>query len=409
MSKRTALTSLSLVLLAALAVPACTVKNVEDAVGVDSQDLECRELSVSGTVDAKFDADLRVFMEASLDLERVSGEIKVAVRDACTRIALDLGAPDTFSNLGDEDAAITNGNRTGACDVAAARIEAIMTAHASANFSAQYIRGGCRQDYEEVKKCDQQCKEVETCEPGTVEERCTPGELSAVCQGKCKAQAECKGTADLPANCMGKCESECQGECKGTCTTRDGKKTENDPNCRGKCSASCNGKCRGLCKVEAPEGIECGADIRCKGGCEATYTAPACETHCTPPKCTVSTSCWESCTSRTEAKTVCEPSRLEIYADVSVHADVQKLVTTLNANLSVLAETADVKGKIAANACERLVTAGNAVVNGTSKVDVKAYSCAGAAAKKAAVSASRLQASVSGAAAVVGTCTSHAN
>lgn len=389
-------------LLGVVGLTACTIQDVKEDLGVDEQSLKCEGFAKNGSVDARFSTHLKAFMEASVDLEKVSLEARATVKDTCTRIAVDLGETSDLS--GDDDDAL---NR--ACGAASARIEAIMSAHANANFSLQYVRGGCRQDFEEVKKCDQQCKEVETCEPGTVEERCTPGELSVECNGKCKAEATCQGTFDLAANCMGKCESECQGECKGTCTAKDGKKTENDPNCRGKCSATCNGKCRGQCKVEAAGGIECGVKVRCKGGCEAQYTAPSCETHCTPPKCMVSTSCWEACTSKVEAKTVCEPTRVELWADASVHADVQKLVTTVNANLGILVEAAEIKGKMVVDTCGRLVAAGKVVVEATSQADLEATACAGVATKKAANAAARLQVSVAGSANVVGACSKRSN
>jgi hypothetical protein len=342
---------------------------------------------------------------ASLDLEKISGDMRGSVKKACTSIALDLGAQSTFE--GDDDDTISNGDGTGACDVAAARIKAIMEANATANFSIQYTRGGCHQDFEEIKKCDQECKQVETCEPGTIEQRCTPGELSVKCNGKCKAQASCKGTVEVAANCEGSCEAECQGECLGTCVGRDGSVTENNPSCVGKCSATCRGKCTGGCKIEASAGIECGASVRCKGGCEAQYTEPVCETHCTPPKCTVSTACWDSCTSRVEAKTVCEPTRVLLTANANVHVDVQKLVTTVNANLGVLVDAAEIKGKLAVDACDRLVSAGGQVVKSTNLVDLQARSCAGVAVKKAANAAGHMHASVNGSAAVVGACASH--
>jgi hypothetical protein len=394
-------------LLAGVASIACSTKALERAVGIDQASIECEGYASGGTVDASFDAELKAFMSASLDLEQVSGDVRVAVRQACTNIAVDLGAPNNFGEIGDDDRAITNSDGTGACDVASARINAIMEVNAQANFSLQYSRGYCRQDFEEIKKCDQECKQVETCEPGKVEERCTPGELSVQCNGSCKAHASCKGTFEFAANCQGKCEAECQGECLGTCTAADGSMTENNPNCQGKCSATCTGKCTGSCQIEASAGIECGASVRCKGGCQAQYTEPSCETHCTPPKCTVSTACWESCTSRVEAKTVCEPTRVTLYANGSVHADVQALVRTVNANLGILVDAAEVKGKIAVDACERLVSAGETVVKSTNLVDIQARSCAAVAVKKAGVAAGRMHASVSGSASVVGACSSH--
>src|SRR5260221_14015813 len=78
----------------------------------------CAELQEGATIDAnvKVDARVRALMQASIDLRSVRNELRGAVSDACSKIALDLGASDTWSSFGDADDALSNGSGTGACD-----------------------------------------------------------------------------------------------------------------------------------------------------------------------------------------------------------------------------------------------------------------------------------------------------
>ncbi len=381
-----------------VAASGCTV-DVNDVVSDTQENLTCEDFSAEGKIDADLDANVKVFMEATAELKTISAELRAQTKQTCANIALDLGAEDTWSAVDDENEATKV-----ACDAAAVKVNAIINAHAEANFALVVTRGYCRQDFEQIKECDRVCKQEETCDSGSVETRCEPGQLSVVCEGKCKLSAECQGTAEVAANCMGQCESTCQGECKGTCVKPDGTKTENDPSCNGKCSAACNGKCKGLCKVEAQAGIECGANVRCKGECEGKWTEPVCETKCIPPKCTVDTHCYDSCTTRVEAKTVCEPTRVELFCNGSVSVEVQKLQATLNANLGVLIDVGDVKGKQVLAAANKLSVTGEAVANVTGKMSVKSHACAVAGAKEAVTAVGRIKVGVEGSVRVVEAC-----
>jgi len=393
--------STAVVLAMGCSVQAAT-DNVQDELGIG-----CEEWTGKGEIDARVDAQVRVYMEATRDISSASANLKVTVRDACAAVARDLGAEDTWSKLGDGDDAISNSGRTGACDVASAKIDAVMTAHASANFAIVETPGKCYRDFEAQVACESQCKAEATCQSGTCETRCEPAQLSVKCSGKCKASATCEGTASIEANCMGVCQSTCVGECKGTCTKADGSTTENDPNCNGKCSSSCNGKCRGVCKVEAEAGIECGAEVRCTGGCEGEYTEPKCVTTFTPPKCSVNQTCLDSCSAKAEANLKCEPSKIELYANVSVHADVEKLVATVNANVSKLVAAVEAEGKVIVDACDRLAAHANVTANAELKLNAKTVSCGAAAGKQATKAAQQMKTSFTAAKQVTDTCKKH--
>jgi hypothetical protein len=372
----------------------------------------CDEFQPGGEVpsDLAVDGDVRVFLQASADFSGEAVAIRDSVLTACAAVALDLGASDTWSSIEDIDARVSNGDGTGACDAAAAKVEAILV-HATevqANVAIAISRGQCHMDFEAQTACDRQCTTDTQCDPGSVETRCEPGSLRVVCDAACAADATCCGTPDLPANCMGKCESECQGECKGDCTSADGTRTTDDPNCRGKCSASCNGTCRGLCKVEAPEGVQCGANVACQAGCSGSFTAPECTTEFTPPQCTVREDCHQSCSAQVVAHSVCDPCTVKVFANVTVSADLQPLITTLEINLPPLIAAAELHGKLLFNAGQRLATSGQSLSGRVGDLDGKSLACAAAASTGCASGIGSLDVSIQASARIQGTLTTNA-
>ncbi len=402
---RRGLVAVPLFVVAPLVVQGCSAEST----GVGTSAQGCPEIA-STTIDesAAIDAKVKVFMQASVDLREVAKKVKGDVRNACASMAMDLGAQDTWSAKGDVDASISNAEGTGACDVAAAKIDAIMKTAVAANLTLVTVPGVCHTDFQAETACDTKCKTEEHCDPGTVETRCTPGELSVKCDDKCKVNGWCEGNANVAANCMGQCESTCQGQCQGTCTKADGTRTENDPNCNGKCSSTCNGVCRGKCKVTADAGVACGADVRCKGECTTTHTDPICETVYGPPTCKVDTSCHESCSASVAAKAVCEPPHVELFAIASVNADVPKLVLTINKNLPALLSAAEAQGKLALDVVGKLVVTGKAIAQSTTTLDGKSITCGAAAVKTAAEASASLSVSVSASANVTGKCRGNA-
>jgi len=392
-----------------VAAPALTLGCISTDSGITEATKGCDEFqSASSFAELQVDAKVKVFMQAAAEFRGVATDTRAAVKEACVGIATDLGADDTWSSMGDSDDAISNAQGTGACDAASTRVTAIMEAHAEANFALTVTRGACHLDFDMQTQCEARCDAEKVCDAGSVEERCEPGELSVVCQGSCTAGATCEGTMEVAANCMGQCESTCTGECKGTCTGPDGKRTENDPNCHGKCSSSCNGTCRGLCKVEAEQGLSCGASVSCKGGCEGSFTDPKCETIFTPPKCTIDQKCLDACSAMVAAHPICDPPHVELLADITVSADVAVLQTTIDAHLPKLLAIAEVQGNLVVEAGERLVASGEAVLEASGTLSGKSVSCAAVAAKASAEAALHLRVSVQGSAGVTDSCTSRA-
>jgi hypothetical protein len=335
----------------------------------------CAELHSGGNLEQlDVHPKVRQLMVASVDLNGIVTTIKNDVFQACANVASELGAPDTWNGL-EGDRAISSSEGTGACDQAAAKIEQILASAGTIELAIAVSRAQCKTSFEEQKHCDQQCSTTESCDSGTVETRCEPGSLSVVCQGSCAAQATCVGTPELPANCMGKCQSECVGQCQGACIDAKGKKTDNNPNCVGKCASSCNGTCRGLCKIEKADGLSCGANVSCQGGCTSSYTDPVCTTEFKPPECSVDRDCHELCSSRVIAHAVCEPTRVQVFLDLEAHPELQPLADTLEKNLPVLIDAAEKQGKLALSAVRRIGDAGQRLEGHVDELDGKSLAC----------------------------------
>jgi hypothetical protein len=371
----------------------------------------CSEFKPGATFDANVKVDTRVrsFMQASADLGGVAENLKAAVKTGCVGIANDLGAKDTWSAHGDADDALSNGNGTGACDAARASMVAIMNAHPTANFALVISRGECHPDFAAEAQCEAGCSAQQVCDPGTVETRCDPAELSVVCNGNCAAQGFCEGRVDADANCEGQCEAECTGHCMGECTDESGHRTDNDANCHGKCKDHCSGKCNGRCKVDVSAGVQCGTNISCKGGCTSQFAAPKCETECTPPKCMIDQACFENCRASASAKAVCEPPTVKLLADVTTGDDVVKLVATIDKNLPPLIQSAEAQGRIVVDEVQNLGTSGKAVLDASGNLDIKSVACATAAAETLAKSSASLTVSTQAGAGVTSDCSSHAH
>ena len=322
--------------------------------------------------------EVRTFMQASADLTVVGEEMGHEVLAACAGIATDLGAEDSWSDQEGLDRQIANADKTGACDVATARILDVLADAREVNATAALLvtRGECHIDFEAQAECESNC--ADECDPGTVETRCDPGDLSVECHAECDAEATCVGTDDHPANCMGACESECVGECQGTCIAADGSRTENDPNCQGKCTASCNGECRGRCKLDEP--TECGVEVHCEGGCTASYDDPVCTTECTPPECHEDEECHAACAAEAEANAVCDPTHVELFVDVDSNPTLQPLVDTLEENLPALFDAAEKRGPFVRGALERLGRSGKKLIADLGDLTGAELSCVGAAA-----------------------------
>jgi hypothetical protein len=401
---------------------------------------ECDEFGHGGdaVASASIDGNVKAYVAAVADLKLLGDTLRGDVKGACINICRDLGEADRWST-DDSDDAISNAAKTGACDVASAKIESIMTAGAtlSANFAIEVTGGQCDIAFAAQQTCEETCKTDVNCTEATIEKRCDPAQLTVECSVECKAEATCQGRADRAANCMGKCESECVGKCAGECngTTTggcegrcegkcDGTKTAAGgsadcggkcegkctkcgagANCQGKCAASCNGTCKGECKLDAGSHVSCGASVKCKGGCTGTFTEPTCETELIPPVCTGDTTCQTSCSAQASAKATCRPAAVTVRADLEATADIAKLKATIEANMPVLLLTAKTKGQLASRALDKVSAAADAAISLSTRLDTKTISCAKTAADASGPAKATLRIAVQASVSVSGTFT----
>jgi len=376
---------------------------------------DCPEFAAGAQISesASMDMTVRIFLQASADFSKVTADMKADVKQACININKDFGIADTWTQFGDDDKSISNSNGTGACDAASNKIKAIMEDQGAlnANFALTITHGECHTDFEAQKTCDSGCDSTQACAPGGIETRCEPGQLSVKCDQKCTEHSFCEGTETQTTQCSGMCASTCMGHCHGGCFHEDGTMSMDDQNCNGKCTDVCDGACTGLCQVTVHEGWSCGSDIRCKGSCTGTFTDPVCESEFTPPNCNGNTECHESCRAKIAANPICAPSQAKLFANVSAVSnkdDVQKLVTTINANLPKLIDAAQVKGDIAVKAITKLSDTGQQVIDKSGNLDGKSLACAKVAAKADLTASGSLRLLNQGSVSVTETCKSHA-
>jgi hypothetical protein len=416
----------------------CALKHDAEAAASGCDEFQSGESVASLQIDGK----VKAFAQASAELRDLGNTIKADVKGACINVAKDLGETDRWSG-NDDDSMLSNADKTGACDVAATRIEAIMNAgiQAGASFSLEVSGGQCVVDAEAQASCEAACKTDVTCTEATTTMRCPPAELSVQCGAECMAQATCQGRVDLEANCMGKCESECTGSCSGelhgtteggcvgmcegkcdgvltpkggmaSCTgTCVGRCSQPHPmaKCHGKCASSCNGKCKGECKLDATASMSCGTNVACKGGCTAMPTEPKCETELNPPVCTGDKSCEASCSAHASAKVICAPLTLTLGCDVDLTGDLAKLKATIEANLPKILLIAKTQGPLVSRALQNVSATGKAVVDSSASLGGKAIACAGTAATASLKATSSMSVSVSASTSVSSSCTAHSS
>jgi hypothetical protein len=286
---------------------------------------------------------IEAFQLAVDALANVSGEIKGNIAGACIKIANDLGAEGVPADMG---AQTSDDDLTTACDLASASIDAELQGGVS--ISLQIVGGECHVNAEAQFNCEASCQVDASCQPGSIEARCDPGELSGECS------AECSGSCTVETGSV-ECEGGCSGTCEGMCTgTCDG--MENNANCMAKCEGTCMGSCTGTCEVVAPSAT---CEGSCKGGCSVAYTAPQCEAELTPPSCEVDADCQAGCSGSAEIEAECTPPSITV--EIEGHAE---LAATLEANLPAIFLLFSVQGEIVGTAAADIASKATGVFEG---------------------------------------------
>ena len=170
------------------------------------------------------------FLVASAELDRTSLELENTVRDACIRMANDLGVSAT-------------GTTKEVCQRAKTELEANL--QVSVTTEKQFV----------TKYTPPVCK--------------TDVDFTAGFVAECEARA----TADVSVECEGRCGGTCNGACDGTCQGSTGAGGACNGTCQGTCRGDCSGSCEGYANVDA--------SAECKASAEIRATT---RTTCTPAK-----------------------------------------------------------------------------------------------------------------------------
>jgi hypothetical protein len=284
--------------------------------------------SINPTCDETIGARLEAFSNAADALVAASTKLKGSVGASCVAIATDLGQKDVpdLSNTDDPD---FDAKLQAACTLANQGIDAELKA--GAKLSIEVIGGQCTIAANAQFDCEANCSVTGTCDPGSIEVRCSPGELSGSCEAQCTG--ECTVTAGS-VECEGGCSGTCQGDCSGECAVKDG-----NGKCAGKCTGTCSGQCTGTCKAVPPAATCSGS---CKGGCSVDYKAPVCEGKITPPMCDLDADCQAGCSAQAQLEAECTPPTIKVTLTGGVTG---KLGSTLEKNLPALYSAAVDQGQ----------------------------------------------------------------
>ena len=299
----------ALVALAAATSPGCSAK---DAVGGNCE--------IQATIDS--------VGAAATKLNATAASVKASLITACAAIAGET-AP----------AAPTDDDVTTICGHASAAINAALVG----GVALSVVPGECHVNASAQLDCEASCQVDASCQGGTIEARCTPGELSVECNGSCEGTLTCEASAGASVACEGTCSAECTGTCSGVCngtcsgtcsaTAADGTTCAGqcDGTCTGSCSATCNGTCSGSCEYTATATATCDSTIRCKGTCTGTASAPECEATLTEPTCQMDADCKSGCEGQANIDAECTPPQIVITGSMDA-----TFAATLQANLPAI-------------------------------------------------------------------------
>lgn len=170
---------------------------------------------------------LNAFLEATVQLQKVSGDTVAVVRESCAIMGKELGMSE----------AALGGDTKAVCDSVIAAYKAALTVQGQAKLAIKAV--------------------------------IQPAVCKVNVEASAKAAAECEGSAsaNVTATCSGKCSGKCNGECAGKMGTGG-----NAGQCEGTCKGKCEGSCEGSADVNAS--AQCKASAEVKANAEVTCTEP---------------------------------------------------------------------------------------------------------------------------------------
>jgi hypothetical protein len=385
------------------------VKQAADAAGGCDEFASGNIDALSFKGDAKVDGKIKMFLQASYDINATTVAIEKDLIASCSELGKNLGMK------GDDLKADVGGGKGAekVCSAVAAKVQAMMKANADAKLAVEFDPPKCYADVDGMSQCLAKCGSP--IDAGKLEASCEGGEISgkcdAQCKGKCTVEAGAQCTGTCKASCSGKCEANFKGTCGGKCDGRcDGKNTSGEckGTCEGKCDAkaegtcggTCDGSCSGSCEMKAA--AQCSGS--CSGGCTAQVKEPKCSGEFKPPS--VDPSCQQTCTNRAAASAKCDPANVRIVANGKVNSDVNKLMSALNKSLPTIVKLQMGSGPKLKVGAEAVARGADGLISASSELGGKALACikAGAEASTRATSSINLnvKASVSVSASATG-------
>lgn len=172
---------------------------------------------------------LKAFLEATVKLDAAVSSTEKTVREACSKMASELGLSGLPDNTREMCMAVSQGLR----DSLQGGLKA------GAQLTINYKPAECR--------------------------------VSADVAASAAAQCEAKAEADVQVRCSGTCSGTCSGRCNGTCAAK-GANGQCNGECSGTCEGSCSGGCEGHAEVEAE--ASCKAEAEVRANVEAECTEP---------------------------------------------------------------------------------------------------------------------------------------
>ena len=354
------------------------------AAGIESPDCS-EEFKLGDFSKLKANADLKGFFNASAKFTAAVNKMELDLILSCGELGKALGMK------ADEIKAEPDGGKGAkkVCEAVAGKVGGILKASAKASLTIEITPPKCHADVGVMMKCFGECGSP--IKPGEIKASCKGGEISGKCSGKCdggckvEAGAECKGTCS--GSCEGKCEASfsgtCGGRCDGTCDGKAGAKggAKCAGKCEGKCDAQAKGSCGGSCEGKCDASCEVKGQAECKGecsgGCSVEMEAPKCSGEFKPPS--VSIDCQAKCGAAGAASLTCDPPGVKIAVKGEANADLQGLVTGLQAALPKIVKIQLGTAKALATAGVGLVTSLKGAATGISSAGIKAIGCMKAA------------------------------
>ena len=311
-------------------------------------------LSAKFSVNAKANAKVRAFVQASKDIQATAVQIEAIATEACLRIGTDIGL--TSDQMAPRPG--PGGKAQGACEAVAGAIDGIFRQGLQVRVTATPPQ--CQADVQAHARCQGSC-DVNV-DPGQIVAQCQPARLSGYCSGRC----------------VGRCEGTCSGQCSGQCSAYDA---------QGQCAGQCNGECSGGCNAT------------CHARCEGQWQSPKCEGSVRPPS--ADAECNASCQAHANVRAHCTPAQVQVQASQNTEL-AARLVASLQANMPMLLHAQIALGQRLAGDIKVVAQVGAQLPKIVGDAGLNALGCIAAGVKATAEASASINVSVKASASVSG-------